>query len=264
MATLTVPYSFNTNTAIVASEMNSNFAAVKTFTEGISTGVNIDSGAIDSTKLATNTIQLLTPTGSIVQYGGNAAPTGWMLCNGGLISRTTYAALFAVIGTTYGAGDGSTTFALPNFQGRVPVGVKGTAGEPFLSNGETGGSRTSTAPHTHGMKNHTHGMKNHTHSGTTGDDAPDHSHLQRSGASLNVSLGANTGLAFNHSPGSPALDSNMYTAGATVRHQHPITVGAPNDNTTNTPNDNTSDDSSVSAANGNLQPYLTVNFIIKL
>lgn len=54
------------------------------------------------------------PTGSILPYGGSTAPTGWLLCNGGAISRTTYADLFAVIGTTYGAGDGSTTFNLPN------------------------------------------------------------------------------------------------------------------------------------------------------
>lgn len=54
------------------------------------------------------------PTGSILPYGGSTAPTGWLLCNGGTISRTTYENLFAVIGTSYGAGDGSTTFNLPN------------------------------------------------------------------------------------------------------------------------------------------------------
>lgn len=62
------------------------------------------------------------PTGSILPYGGSTAPTGWLLCNGGTISRTTYENLFAVIGTSYGAGDGSTTFNLPN--GKVPIGVK--------------------------------------------------------------------------------------------------------------------------------------------
>ena len=54
------------------------------------------------------------PTGSISSYGGSTAPTGWLLCSGGAISRTTYENLFSVIGTTYGAGDGSTTFNLPN------------------------------------------------------------------------------------------------------------------------------------------------------
>lgn len=59
-------------------------------------------------------INALIPVGSILPYGGSTAPTGWLLCNGGAISRTTYADLFAVIGTAYGAGDGSTTYNLPN------------------------------------------------------------------------------------------------------------------------------------------------------
>ena len=62
------------------------------------------------------------PTGSILPYGGSTAPAGWLICNGGAISRTTYENLFAVIGTSYGAGDGSTTFNLPN--GKVPIGEK--------------------------------------------------------------------------------------------------------------------------------------------
>ena len=53
------------------------------------------------------------------------APTGWLLCNGAAVSRTTYASLFAVIGTIYGSGDGSTTFNVPDFRGRVPAGVDG-------------------------------------------------------------------------------------------------------------------------------------------
>jgi microcystin-dependent protein len=54
------------------------------------------------------------------------APTGWLLCNGDAVSRTTYADLFAVIGTTFGTGDGSTTFNVPDFRGRVPAGDGGT------------------------------------------------------------------------------------------------------------------------------------------
>lgn len=63
------------------------------------------------------------PTGAILPYGGSTAPTGWLLCSGGAISRTTYADLFAVIGTNYGAGDGSTTYNLPNYINRVPQGM---------------------------------------------------------------------------------------------------------------------------------------------
>ena len=56
-------------------------------------------------------------------YGGEAAPTGWLLAAGSAVSRTTYATLFAAIGTTYGAGDGSTTFNLPDFRGVFPKGT---------------------------------------------------------------------------------------------------------------------------------------------
>ncbi|MCI5058782.1 MAG: phage tail protein, partial [Flavobacteriales bacterium] len=62
------------------------------------------------------------PTGAVMPYAAAAAPTGWLLCDGSAVSRTTYANLFALIGTTYGAGDGSTTFNVPDMQGRVPVG----------------------------------------------------------------------------------------------------------------------------------------------
>lgn len=58
----------------------------------------------------------LNKTGTIKSFGGSTPPDGWLFCDGSAISRTTYAELFAVIGTTYGSGDGSTTFNLPNIQ----------------------------------------------------------------------------------------------------------------------------------------------------
>lgn len=57
------------------------------------------------------------PIGGIIQYGGSLAPTGYLKCDGSIVSRTTYSALFAVVGTTYGIGDGVTTFKLPNITG---------------------------------------------------------------------------------------------------------------------------------------------------
>lgn len=62
------------------------------------------------------------PVGVITAYAGTTAPTGYLICDGSAVNRTTYAALFAIIGTTYGAGNGSTTFNLPDLTGRVPVG----------------------------------------------------------------------------------------------------------------------------------------------
>jgi len=62
------------------------------------------------------------PTGTVLDYAGTVPPTGFLLCDGNTASRTTYAALFAVIGTTFGVGDGSTTFNLPDLRGRVTAG----------------------------------------------------------------------------------------------------------------------------------------------
>lgn len=60
------------------------------------------------------------PTGAVLMYGAASAPTGYHLCDGAAISRTTFATLFGVIGTTFGVGDGSTTFNVPNMAGRYP------------------------------------------------------------------------------------------------------------------------------------------------
>lgn len=58
------------------------------------------------------------PSGTIIHYAGRTVPSGWLIANGGAVSRTTYANLFSAIGTTYGTGDGSSTFNLPNLKGR--------------------------------------------------------------------------------------------------------------------------------------------------
>ena len=78
--------------------------------------------AADANKLGGHSPQWWMPTGMVVPYAGAAAPDGWLLCQGQAVSRTTYAQLFSVIGTTYGSGDGSTTFNLPDMRGRVAVG----------------------------------------------------------------------------------------------------------------------------------------------
>ena len=78
------------------------------------------------------------PTGSYIQFAGSQAPAGFLVCNGGELSRTTYSELFAVIGTTYGSGDGSTTFNLPNLtdrflQGSTTSGTVKNAGLPNIA-----------------------------------------------------------------------------------------------------------------------------------
>lgn len=91
------------------------------------------------------------PIGSIKLYAGNTIPDGYLFCDGQAVSRTTYADLFTVIGTTYGSGDGSTTFNLPNLKGRVAVGLDG-GDTDFDTLGLTGGSKYLQA-HSHTVTN---------------------------------------------------------------------------------------------------------------
>jgi microcystin-dependent protein len=110
-------------------------------------------------------------TGEIKMWSTTTAPSGWQICDGTALSRTTDAALFAVIGTTYGVGDGSTTFNVPNMKGRVLVGYDSSQTE-FDSMGETGGAKTHTL--TSGeMPSHTHTQNAHAHTmnGTGGTGA---------------------------------------------------------------------------------------------
>jgi microcystin-dependent protein len=95
-------------------------------------------GSIDAIDLLTAAVAaILSPPGAIVGYGGAAAPTGWLLCNGAAVSRTTHAALFTAIGTTYGVGDGSTTFNVPDLRQRFPLGKAASGTGATL--GGTGG-----------------------------------------------------------------------------------------------------------------------------
>lgn len=79
------------------------------------------------------------PTGAIMSYAGTAAPAGWAMCDGSAVARTggTYDALFAVISTTYGSGNGTTTFNLPDLKGRVPVGKGANADVSSLANSDS-------------------------------------------------------------------------------------------------------------------------------
>ncbi len=96
------------------------------------------------------------PTGTVAQYAGSSAPTGWLLCDGTAVSRATYAALFAIIGTTYGVGDGSTTFNLPDIRGRAPIGAGQGSGLTNRALAATGGAETHTLTIAE-MPAHTHG-----------------------------------------------------------------------------------------------------------
>lgn len=136
---------------------------------------DLEDRAIDLAHLATQVQDLLVPTGSVFSTARSTAPNGYLLCDGSAVSRTTYPALFSAIGATYGAGDGSTTFNLPDLRGRVALGVgtaSGANGATAHTLAQKGGEEThqlSTAempPHVH-----THsGQSGQTHPNEAGDN----------------------------------------------------------------------------------------------
>ena len=133
---------------------------------GIPTAPTASTGT-RSTQLATTAFvgaesQIAAPVGSVYTFAGATVPTGWLKCNGALLSRTTYAALFAVIGTTYGAGDGSTTFALPDLRGEF---VRGADDGRGVDAGRALGSTQSDE-----FRSHTHSYKTFGISNTDGSN----------------------------------------------------------------------------------------------
>ncbi len=104
------------------------------------TTAKINDGAVTAAKLAAG---LTLPPGIFMPFGASSVPSGWLLCDGTAVSRATYADLFTVVGTTWGSGDGSSTFNVPNLKGRVPVG-RDAAQTEFDVLAETGGNKTQT------------------------------------------------------------------------------------------------------------------------
>lgn len=93
---------------------------------------------------------LAVPAGMVLPYAGTTIPSGYLLCNGQAVSRTTYATLFSAIGTVYGAGDGSATFNVPDMRDRTAVGVSST-----IAIADAGGAKTHTLTSSE-MPGHTH------------------------------------------------------------------------------------------------------------
>jgi microcystin-dependent protein len=141
------------------------------------------------------------PSGTIMDFGGSTAPSGWLGCDGSAVSRTTYARLFGAIGTTWGTGDGSTTFNLPDFRRRVAVGSGGSSSATLDNDvGDTGGSETHTLS-TAELPSHQHGagslagtVPTTTGSGTPGSNNVIQEVSDSSNGTAPVSMSGNTGL----------------------------------------------------------------------
>ena len=146
----TISGASNTLSAIPQASVTNLTTDLSTLTTAISTETSNRTAAINTA----------IPVGSIQMWGGAAAPTNWALCDGTAISRSTYSTLFGVIGTTFGSGNGSTTFNLPNLKGKVPVGLNSAETE-FDALAETGGAKTHTLDESE-IPSHTHALTSPT------------------------------------------------------------------------------------------------------
>jgi microcystin-dependent protein len=197
------------------------------------------------------------PSGMLAPFAGSTAPAGWLLSDGSAISRATYSGLFAAIGTTYGVGDNSTTFNLPDLRGRTIAALDNMGGTDAsrlnLANtlGTTAGTQTHTLT--------TGEIPGHSHpntaaftgtAGTTGNDSPDHAHnITWDGIGAAAGGISVWGLQGNSNPKS--------TGGATARHQHSFTPAG----TVAMTNAN---NIGGGGAHNNMQPTILMNYIIKV
>ena len=130
-------------------------------------GVVVNDGGTMKSVPASDFKEYIMPTGAVLPYAGSSAPTGFLLCYGQAISRSTYADLFSAISTTYGTGDGSSTFNVPDLRGRVAAGQDDMGGSSANRlTDQTGGLNGDTLGDTGGSETHTlttAQMPAHTH-----------------------------------------------------------------------------------------------------
>lgn len=183
------------------------------------------------------------PVGTMFQFSSDVIPVGYLLCDGSAISRTDYAALFAVIGTTYGSGDGSTTFNIPDMRGKFAEGA-----DPTHILGATGGEAEVTLS-TEQMPSHSH-TTNSQSTSTTGGMSANESHSH--GWNGYVNAGKASGSTYHYAIF--GNDPSTYSGGpqpASVAHIHSFA------------HTHGTDSKGGNQPHNNLPPYLNVNYIIK-
>ncbi len=196
-------------------------------------GKDINTGTISQLNSINNVLLLTsvasTAVGTITQFAGTTAPGGWAICNGDAISRTLYSALYDVIGITYGSGNGTTTFNLPDLRTRVPVGLNSSGTFNIL--GVTGGAETVTLDTTM---------------------IPSHTHLQYSdttAANLAPPYSTGTALTNTNTPAKNTVQASVNGNYVTTSTSGTATVGL-------------TSATGGGLAHNNLQPYIVVNYII--
>ena len=182
----TMTYTFTNGTASNATEVNANFTTLVNWItanamqlDGTVAFTGIPSGPASDPTTANQLTRKSyvdgksADVGDIKMGGWAAAPTNWLLCQGQAVSRATYAALFAVVGTSFGVGDGATTFNLPDLQGRSPLGAGTGAGLTARTTGtKVGVEDVTLSAAQSGLVGHNHIQDTHNHTQNT------HNHIQ--------------------------------------------------------------------------------------
>jgi microcystin-dependent protein len=197
------------------------------------------------------------PAGIIMPFAGTVAPENYLFCDGSAVSRSTYATLFDVIGTTFGAGDGSTTFNLPDLSGRVPLGVSSTH---LL--GSMGGSETVTLTESE-LPAHVHKVPQHGHEDTIEATTPAFSHTitqpvfkyNKPNTGGNAGSGG-TGASYNSTNTATATRSRNLSVGDHAAAACTVGGSVTNADAFDTGSNGNND------AHNNMQPFLTMSYII--
>jgi microcystin-dependent protein len=221
---------------------------------GVTGNFTVPGNATVTGNLTVTGSSTIAPIGSILMWSTGSAPTGYLLCNGDAVSRSTYAALFAVIGTTFGTGDTTTTFNLPNYVNRMPYGATvGTTG------GSTTISTSNLPSHDHTFSGNTGAMNSNQAHNHSASDAGHYHDLNTDPPLTGIfgqTTGASQGPTAGFTGGAGVAVHNPYTLYAVAQ----ISVGATNIDHLHAYNGTTSATGSGAAF---LPPYLGINFIIK-
>ena len=196
-------------------------------------------------------------TGSIMMFAGSTAPQGWLVCDGSAVSRSDYAGLFAVVGTAFGAGDGSTTFNLPDLSGRVVIGS--SVSHPAAS---TGGEEVHTLTVSE-IPAHAHEVGQHGHNNGITITTPELSHTITQ-ATFTYSGPGGQGAA--GSAGGSAAFSGASSVNASRTTNVAISDHAAADCTVSGGISDCAafdtESTGLDEAHDNMQPFVTLNYII--
>lgn len=258
--------------------INMGSQQITNLANGTSSGDAVNKGQLD----------IMVPIGGVIMFAGSTGydTSVWQLCDGSAISRTTFATLFARLGTTHGSGDGSSTFNVPDLRGQFVVGVGQGSGLTNRTLGAKGGEESVTLSAGQ-MPSHTHtgttdnGGVAHTHSvsGNTGTVSSDHTH-NYSGTVSGTNVGGyrinwlsdaddgGSGLMMGRSTDGVAYGNHDHTfsgttSGISANHSHGISITSGAASATNHTHTFTTGSAGSGSSHNNMPPFYALTYLIR-